>query len=151
MNEPSSALVGAQRLRREHAECMTDPDEFLTWVKTALYEAELALHNGDSAPRRALWSRNEPVSVLGAWRNAQGQQELDELFGALAKSFSECTSYAFDVLAYDVVGDMAFTAGLEHISASVDDEPRTYTLRATQVYRRESGEWRVAHRHGDTV
>jgi ketosteroid isomerase-like protein len=24
-------------------------------------------------------------------------------------------------------------------------------LRATQVYRRESGEWKVAHRHADTV
>jgi ketosteroid isomerase-like protein len=130
---------------------MTDRDEFLTWVKTALYEAELALHNGDSAPRRALWSRNEPVSVLGAWHNAHGQQEIDELFGALAKSFSDCTSYAFDLQAYDVVGDMAYTAGLEHISASVDGPPRNYTLRATQVYRRESGEWRVAHRHGDTV
>ena len=34
---------------------------------------------------------------------------------------------------------------------SVDGKPRTYTLRATQVYRREGGEWRVAHRHGDTV
>jgi ketosteroid isomerase-like protein len=39
----------------------------------------------------------------------------------------------------------------EHTSASVDGEPRTYTLRATQVYRREAGEWRVAHRHADTV
>ena len=47
---------------------MTDRDEFLAWVRTALYEAELALHNGDAAPRRALWSRNEPVSVLGAMR-----------------------------------------------------------------------------------
>lgn len=25
-------------------------DEFLTWVETTLYEAELALHNGDPAP-----------------------------------------------------------------------------------------------------
>ena len=25
---------------------------------------------GDAAPRRAIWSRNEPVSILGAWRNA---------------------------------------------------------------------------------
>jgi ketosteroid isomerase-like protein len=46
---------------------------------------------------------------------------------------------------------MAYTAGLEHISASVDGQPRTYTLRATQVCRREAGEWRVAHRHGDTA
>jgi hypothetical protein len=53
-----------EALDQKHA-CMTDHDAFLTWVKTTLYEAELALHNGDAAPRRALWSRNEPVSVLG--------------------------------------------------------------------------------------
>jgi ketosteroid isomerase-like protein len=130
---------------------MTDRDDFLAWVKTALYEAELALHNGDATPRRALWSRNEPVSVLGAWRNARGQLELDELFSALGRSFSNCTSYAFELRAHDVMGDMAYTAGLEHTSASVDGQPRTYTLRATQVYRREEGEWKVAHRHADPV
>ncbi|HLM05787.1 MAG TPA: nuclear transport factor 2 family protein [Blastococcus sp.] len=130
---------------------MTDREDFRAWVTTTLCEAERALHNGDPAPRRALWSREEPVSVLGAWRNAHGQEEIDELFTGLGRSFSDCTSYAFELLAYDVVGDMAYTAGLEHTSASVDGQPRTYTLRATQVYRRESGEWRVAHRHGDTV
>jgi ketosteroid isomerase-like protein len=91
------------------------------------------------------------VSVLGAWRDAYGQKEIDELFTALGNSFSDCTSYAFELQSYDVVGGMAYTAGLEHTSASVDGEPRTYTLRATQVYRREAGEWRVAHRHADTV
>ena len=99
---------------------MTDRDEFLAWVKTALYEAELALHNGDATPRRALWSRNEPVSVLGAWRNAH---ELDELFASLARSFSDCTSYAFELQAYDVVGDMAYTAGLERTSALEGSPP----------------------------
>jgi ketosteroid isomerase-like protein len=130
---------------------MTDRDEFRGWVERTLYEAEVALHNGDSAPRRALWSRNEPVSVLGAWRNANGRREIDELFTSLGNSFSDCTSYTFDLQAHDVVGDMAYTAGPERVSTSVDGQPRTYTLRATQVYRRESGGWRVAHRHGDTV
>jgi ketosteroid isomerase-like protein len=130
---------------------MTDRDEFLAWVRTTLYQAELALHNGDAAPRRALWSLNEPVSVLGAWRNAYGQDELNELFASLGRSFSNCTSYAFELQAYDVMGDMAYTAGLEHTSASVDGKPRSYSLRATQVYRREGSEWKVAHRHGDTV
>jgi ketosteroid isomerase-like protein len=129
----------------------SDHEDFLTWVKTALYTAELALHNGDAGPRRAIWSHNEPVSVLGAWRNARGQQELEELFESLAASFSDCTSYQFELHAYDVVGDLAYTAGLEHTSASVDGQRRSYTLRATQVYRREEGEWKVAHRHGDTV
>jgi ketosteroid isomerase-like protein len=130
---------------------MAGRDEFLVWVETTLYDAELALHNGDAGPRRAIWSRNEPVSVLGAWRNAHGQREVDELFTALERSFSDCTSYAFELQAYDVVGDMAFTVGLEHTSASVEGDPRRYILRATQVYRREGGEWKVAHRHADTV
>ena len=95
---------------------MTERDEFLTWVNTALYDAERALHNGDAVPRRALWSRKEPVSVLGAWRNARGQQEIDELFTDLGKSFSDCASFEFELQAYDVVGDMAYTAGLEHTS-----------------------------------
>ena len=130
---------------------MTDRDDFIGWVKTSLYEAELALHNGDAVPRRALWSRTEPVSVLGAFRDAHGQQEVSRLFTDLGQSFSDCTSYAFELQAYDVVGDMAYTAGREHTSARVDGQPRSYTLRATQVYRREDGEWRVAHRHGDAV
>jgi ketosteroid isomerase-like protein len=128
---------------------MTDRDAFLTWVTTVLHDAEVALHNGDAAPRRAIWSRNEPVSVFGAWRNAHGQDEIEQLFASLASSFSDCTSYRLEVLTCDVVGDVAYTAALEHTSASIDGEPQTYRLRVTQVYRREGGEWKVAHRHGD--
>ena len=51
---------------------MTDRDEFLAWVNSALYEAEFALLNGDATPRRALWSDKEPVSILGALRNVYG-------------------------------------------------------------------------------
>jgi ketosteroid isomerase-like protein len=130
---------------------MTHHEVFLGWVRTSLYEAELALHNGDQSGGRELWSRNEPVSVLGAWRNAIGRNQVDELFGYLGNRFSDCSSDVFELLAYDVVGEMAYTAGLEQTKASVDGQPRTYALRVTQVYRRESGHWRVAHRHGDTV
>ncbi|MDP5227939.1 MULTISPECIES: nuclear transport factor 2 family protein [Arthrobacter] len=130
---------------------MTGKDDFLSWFRGPWFDAELALHNGDAAPRRELWSRNEPVSVLGAWRNAVGQAEIDALFAYLATSFSDCTSSEVELVACDVAGDLAYTAALEHTSVSVDGAPRTYTLRATQVYRREGGQWKVAHRHGDTV
>ena len=127
---------------------MADREEFVTWVQTVLRDAEVAVHDGDAGPRRAIWSREEPVSVLGAWRNARGQQELDELFDHLAASFSDCTSFELELLEAEVRGDTAYTVAFEHVSASVDGAPRTYTLRATQIYRREDGEWRVAHRHG---
>jgi ketosteroid isomerase-like protein len=130
---------------------MPESEEFLAWVKTVLHQAEVAMLNGDTAPRRAIWSRKEPVSILGAARNAVGQQEIDESFAWLASIFSDCTSYEFELRSYDVAGDMAYTAGLEHVSVSFAGQPRTFTLRATQVYRRESGEWRVAHRHADAA
>jgi ketosteroid isomerase-like protein len=130
---------------------MTDRDDFKAWVETVLYQAEVALHDGDSAPRRAIWSRREPVSVLGAMRNAHGQAEVEQLFADIARSFSGCTAYRFELLAYDVVADMAYTAGFEHVTTAIDGQARTYSLRSTQVYRREAGEWKVAHRHGDMV
>ena len=127
---------------------MTEREEFITWVQSVLRDAEIAVHNGDAGPRRAIWSRKDPVTVLGAWKNAIGQQELGELFDHLAGSFSDCTSYELEILEDEVRGDTAYTVGFEHTSASIDGVPRTYTLRATQIYRREDGAWKVAHRHG---
>ena len=127
---------------------MIERQEFVTWVQSVLRDAEIAVHNGDPWPRRAIWSRNDPVTVLGARTNATGQQELDQLFANLAETFSDCTSYDFEMLEAEVLGDTAYTVGFEHISTSVDGTPRTYTLRATQIYRREDEEWKVAHRHG---
>jgi ketosteroid isomerase-like protein len=127
---------------------MGEREEFLAWVSTTLRDAEVAIHNGDASPRRETWSRRDPVTVLGAWRNARGQAELDELFAHLAESFSDCASYELEVLEAEVLGDAAYTVAFEHTSASVDGVPRTYTLRATQIYRREDGAWKVAHRHG---
>jgi ketosteroid isomerase-like protein len=130
---------------------MNDRDEFLAWLGTRLKGAELALHNGDAEPRFAIWTRNEPVSVLGAWRSGVGRDEVGEIFRALEKSFSDCTSYTHEVLAADVVGDMAYTAGIERTRTRVNGRRRDYELRVTQVYRREDGEWKVAHRHADTL
>jgi hypothetical protein len=100
---------------------MTDRDDFLRWVKTALYEAELALHNGNAEPRRALWSRNEPVSVLGAMRNALGQREIDELFSSLERTFSDCTSHAFELQAYDVTATWPTPPALNTLRAQSTD------------------------------
>ena len=127
---------------------MGEREEFVTWLQSVLRDAEIAVHNGDAGPRRAIWSRNDPVTVLGAWKNASGQQELDRLFAHLADTFSDCTSFEFELLEAEVLGDTAYSVGFEHISASVSGVPRTYTLRATQIYRREDGAWKVVHRHG---
>lgn len=130
---------------------MSDRDDFLQWVSTTLHDAEVALHNGDANPRRTIWSHNEPVSILGAFRNAYGLEEVEEIFRFLENSFSNCTSWELELQACDVIGNMAYTAGIERISFRRDGDPTNLTLRATQVYRREDGQWKVAHRHADVV
>lgn len=139
--------IAYSRFEVDH-QIVTERDEFVSGVQSVLKDAEIAVHNGDAGPRRAVWSQNEPVTVLGARKNAIGQQELDELFGHLAQSFSHCTSYELELLEAEVLGDAAYTVALEHTTASVEGAQRTYTLRATQIYRREGGGWKVAHRHG---
>jgi len=127
---------------------MSERDDFLAWIGTALRAAEESVHEGDAGPRRAIWSTTEPVTVLGAWRDAVGVQEVDELFTMLEASFSGSASYRFELVAAEVVGDLAYTVGFEHTTAVVNGEERTYVLRVTQIYRREDGEWKVVHRHG---
>ena len=128
-----------------------DREDFLVWLQSEFVRAERAMFNGDDGPRRAIWSEVEPVSVLGAWRNATNRAELIEAFEELSTSFSNCADYAFDLIAFNVLGEMAYSVGYERVSASIDGQPRTFTLRATQVYRRESAGWRVVHRHADKV
>ena len=130
---------------------MTDREDFLIWLQSEFVRAERAMFNGDDGLRRAIWSEDEPVSVLGAWRNASNRAELVEAFEELATSFSDCADYAYDLIAFNVLGEMAYTVGYERVSTSVDGQPRTFTLRATQVYRREPSGWRIVHRHADKV
>src|SRR3954468_4348989 len=97
--------VAAQRLtegqKKRHHLVMDERDDFLAWVETTLYDAEVALHNGDADPRRRLWSGEEPVSILGAFRNAYGPREVEETFAFLERSFSDCTSFRFELQAWD--------------------------------------------------
>jgi ketosteroid isomerase-like protein len=98
-----------------------------------------------------MWTREDPVTLFGAWRSGTGWDQVSSVFDALAESFSDCTSYDIEVVAAGASGDLAYLVCYEHSSASINGEPRSYTLRVTQIYRREHGEWKTVHRHGDTV
>ena len=128
---------------------MNERDAFLGWFNTEWRAAERALHDGDAAPRFQTWSDREPVTLFGAWLNANGPAEVREVFSRLADSFSRATSSAVELVAADVSGDLAYTAHREITSTVVNGEPRDYVLRVTQVYRREGSDWKVVHRHGD--
>ena len=126
-----------------------DTESFLAEMLPQQRTAEQAIHNGDAEPRIALWSRTDPVTVLGAKKSASGWPDLEKLFHDVASWFSDAAEYEFEVIAAGASGDLAYTVGYERNQVKVDGQPRTYTLRATHVYRREDGQWRIVHRHAD--
>jgi ketosteroid isomerase-like protein len=129
----------------------SDLDDFLATTLARQVEAEEAFHNGDPGPRLAMWSTQDPVTVLGAVQSASGWDQVSRLFCWLGSGFSGCTSYRFELVAAGVSGDQAYTVGYEHTTVSWDGIPlEPYTLRVTHVYRREDGEWKIVHRHADT-
>ena len=129
---------------------MSELDDFLAATLPRQLKAEEALHNGDVTPRLEMWSRQEPLTVFGALRGANGWDEVSQSFRWIASRFSNCTAFNFDLVAAGVSGDLAYTVGYERGSRSWDGGPvESTTLRVTHVYRRENGEWKVVHRHAD--
>ena len=128
---------------------MSELDDFLAWIDERQRPAELAIHNGDPEPRLAIWSHDEPVTLFGAKFSASGWPDVSRVFRHLAERFSDCTSYEYEVIAAGVSGDTAYTVGYERTTVSIHGQPQSYTLRVTHAYRREHGEWKIAHRHGD--
>jgi ketosteroid isomerase-like protein len=132
---------------------MNKLNDFLASVLPRHADARRALSDGDAAPWLAMTSTQDPVTIFGAKVPVrQGRQEVDETLRWLAERWSDATVSSFDLVAADVSGDLAYAIRFEHIANSVVGvhvEP--YTLRVTHIFRRENGEWKLAHRHADRV
>ena len=128
-------------------------EDFIAEIHPRLVAELQALHNGDPQPRLARSSPQEPVTLFGAGMSGRGiWDKVSGIFRSIASRWSECTDQRVEHLAAGVNGDLAYTDELEHTSVSVEGVPvAPYTLRVTQVYRREDGEWKVVHRHGDQI
>lgn len=131
---------------------MSTSESFVEEVVPLLRAEVEAMHHGDSGPRLALWSRNEPVTLFGAWLTARGSTEVETVFARLAGSFHGSGGSDLEVVAAECSGELGYVVALEHSTGVVTDEgPRDYTLRVTTVLRREDGAWKVVHRHGDNL
>ncbi len=126
-------------------------EEFRSAVLARQIEAEVAFVHGDPGPRMELWSRRDPVTLFGAiGMSESGWDQLSQTFRWVASRFSNVTDYRFDVELVEVIGDMAYTLGFERFNGSIAGRSvEPVTVRVTHIYRREDGEWKIVHRHGD--
>jgi ketosteroid isomerase-like protein len=127
----------------------TELERFLAEILPMQRAAEKAIHDGDVEPRLALWSHTDPVTLFGASLTGSGWSTVEPMFREVASWFGGSMEYEFEVIAAGASGDLAYTVGYERNRVLMNGEARVYTLRVTHVYRREAGQWRIVHRHGD--
>jgi len=104
---------------------------------------------GNPRPYLDLWSQADDVSLMGGVGGHQvGIAAVTDLLTAAAKTLNYTTWNAENLVA-SFSDTLGFTVELEHLTRELDGETESMSLRATSVYRREGGEWKVIHRHGD--
>jgi ketosteroid isomerase-like protein len=127
----------------------SDPEAFADALSRER-SAEAAIYRGDPGPFKELWSRGDDISLFGAFGPCKkGWHQVGKTVDWVASRYREGVVTA----EYEVVhegADLAYTVGYETGEVVLDGAPVTrQRLRVTQIYRREDGEWRLVHRHGD--
>ena len=106
---------------------------------------------GNPRPFLELWSRAPDVSLMGGVGGHQvGFDAVSDLLTAAAKTLNY-TGWSAETLAASFDDELGFTVELETLTRLFDGQPEQMQLRATSIYRRENGAWRVIHRHGDSL
>jgi ketosteroid isomerase-like protein len=130
---------------------MSDIEDFPAHALQRHALATTGVRNGDATLLIEMLSTRDPVTLFPAAQPAKrGSAEVSQAFQRVASLYSNGTPVSFDLVAAGVSGDLAYVVGYERGAASVGGGPvEPVDLRVTQVYRREDGEWKLVHRHGD--
>jgi ketosteroid isomerase-like protein len=116
--------------------------------------AHIAFHNGDPEPSKAIWSHASDVTLTGGaggriemgWENVRRRLEWASAQYTRGRQQNER-------IRVTTSGDLALVVQYEHIwfhsPGSERESERHY--RVTTALRREAGQWRVVHRHADTM
>jgi ketosteroid isomerase-like protein len=106
---------------------------------------------GNPRPFLELWSHADDVSLMGGVGGHQvGFNEVSKLLTAAAKTLNYET-WSAENLVTSFDDTFGFTVELERLTRHIHGETEEMGLRATSVYRREDGAWKVIHRHGDSL
>ena len=108
--------------------------------------------NGSSETLIDISTSHDPATFFPpSGERIVGAQAVNEANRKGAASFKEGSTGEFEVLQSAESGDIGFWTGLQHAKAMLEgkSEAVPMSLRVTEVFRREDGEWKLVHRHAD--
>ena len=120
----------------------------------AYRRAGLEITRGNPEVYKALWSRRDDVTLANPFGPpVRGFDQVAARLDLAASNYRDGQDSEVENIATVVTPELAYTVELERYRTRVgaSDELVTVALRVTSVFRREEGDWKVVHRHADTI
>jgi ketosteroid isomerase-like protein len=103
---------------------------------------------------KQMWSHADDVSVANPYGPpVRGWDKVTQVVEHAASLRRDGKATGYEVVAKYVTGELAYVVQIERAEAKVGDreEISPYTVRATNIFRPEEGEWKLLHRHADPI
>ena len=108
------------------------------------------LATGDAGALPAVWSQGQTGSTMNPIGDRElGRDQVLALWEQAGPAFSEGKASVDDLVVVPLGADVAYTVGTERFAGKVGGETFRGEWRATNIYRREDGGWRIVHHHTD--
>jgi ketosteroid isomerase-like protein len=126
------------------------PSDFAEFMKRR-ESAARAFINGDFGPSRPMLAEDAPATFFDPWGGChQGPADVRDCYERNASLFASgsCTFETLQLGADERFGYWVFLQqGSVKLHGAADPIPAS--LRVTEVFRRDGGEWKLVHRHAD--
>ena len=117
-------------------------------------DAARAYVSGDESPLRSISTRVSPATFFGPQGGyRQGADDVFSKYEHDAAIFEPGGDSDFEILQMAASEGIAYWVGFQRADArmSGSTEAIPMNLRVTEVFRREGAEWKLIHRHADTL
>jgi hypothetical protein len=115
--------------------------------------AQNAFINGDASKWMPLVSHSAKTSIFGGFGGYEvGWKQIGPRYAWAAEQFRPSgAKNTYTYLVKQRSGDTAYYVALEqsHVLYVNGTEPVPQNLRATMIFRKEHGKWKIVHRHAD--
>ena len=116
--------------------------------------AASAYVSGDATPVGALLTQHAPSSFFGPMGgHIEGAKKVWATHEHGAEQFHAGGENELEILNKGASDGIAYWVGLQHATVHIGKSAKAtlMSLRVTEVFRREEGEWKLIHRHADML
>jgi ketosteroid isomerase-like protein len=116
--------------------------------------AGLEITRGNADVYKSLWSRRDDVTLANPFGPpVRGWEAVSARLDLAASKYRDGRDFESENVSTVITAELAYTVEIERFRTRVggSEELTPIAIRATTVFRREDGTWKVTHRHGDPI